>query len=166
MIYTKTVTASSGGTAAAPADVDLPVTNGLIYQFELYFPPGSSGLLFVRVSDGAFPVWPSEPGEWYFGDNTLISFPDRYYIQAPDHRFKIWYYNSDDTYDHKFQIRIGQVSAELFIQSFIPTYGKKDISEVLEEMQQQQEKEKAQVTDLLVKYFTGNPDAEILEDSD
>jgi len=141
MIYCKTITAAAGGSASTPIDADLPVTDGLIYQFELYFPPGSSGLLFVRVADGGFPVWPSEPGEWFYGDNTLVSFPDRYYIAAPDHKFKVWYYNLDDTYCHKFTIRIGQVSSTLFISSFIPSFGQKSIEEVMSEMAAQQSAE-------------------------
>ena len=139
MIYSKTITAAAGDIAGTQHDADLPVTNGLIYQFELYFPPGSSGLLSVRVADGGFPVWPSEPGEWFYGDNTLISFPDRYYIAAPDHKFKVWYYNLDDTYDHKFTVRIGQVSSEIFIQSFIPTFGQTPIEEILLQLAAQQE---------------------------
>jgi len=151
-------------TAAAPLDADLPVTNGLIYQFELYFPPGSSGLLYVRVADGGFPVWPSEPGEWFYGDNTLITFPDRYYIAAPDHKFKVWYYNLDDTYDHKFTVRIGQVSAELFIQSFIPTYGQKDIGEVLSEMQAQQAAEQEQRIKSIEEYVALNEEYDVGEE--
>ena len=155
MIYTKTITAAAGGSAAVPIDVDMPVTNGVIYQFELYFPPGSSGLLYVRVNDGAFAVWPSEPGEWFFGDNTLISFPDRYFIQAPDHRFKIWYYNLDTAYDHKFQVRIGQVTAEMFIASFMPGYGQEDLAPLLEQMIAIQEAEKNLQPGEYSKLFAG-----------
>jgi len=141
-IYTKTVIAAAGGSAAVPIDADMPVTNGIIYQFELYFPPGSSGLLKVKVNDGAFQVWPSEPGEWFFGDNSLISFSDRYYIQAPDHRFKIWHYNLDEAYDHTFQVRIGQVTAEMFIASFLPGYAQADLAPLLEQLIAVQEVEK------------------------
>ncbi|GAH87028.1 unnamed protein product, partial [marine sediment metagenome] len=34
-----------------------------------------------------------------------------------------------DTYVHKFTVRIGQVSAEAFIQSFMPSFGQKPIEE-------------------------------------
>ena len=166
MIYCKTITAAAGMTAAAPTDSDLPVTDGLIYQFELYFPPGSSGLLYVRVADGGFPVWPSEPGEWFYGDNTLISFPDRYYIAAPDHKFKVWYYNLDDTYDHKFTVRIGQVSAEAFIQSFMPSFGQKPIEEVLKELAAQQEVEKESRIKAIEDYFALEEEATVEEGSD
>jgi len=166
VIYCKTITAAAGDTALNPHDDDLPVTDGLIYQFELYFPPGSSGLLSVRVSDGAFPVWPSEPGEWFYGDNTLVSFPDRYYIAAPDHKFKVWYYNLDDTYAHKFTIRIGQVSSSLFISSFIPGFGQKSIEEVMAEMAAQQEAEKETRIKSIEDYFAPVEAATLEENSD
>jgi len=166
VIYCKTISALAGGAVASPLDADLPVTNGLIYQFELYFPPGSSGLLFVRVADGGFPVWPSEPGEWFYGDNTLVSFPDRYYIAAPNHNFKVWYYNLDDTYAHKFTIRIGQVSSNLFISSFIPSYGQKSIEEVLLEMAAQQETEKNLRIKNIEDYFALEEEVTVEEGSD
>ena len=166
MIYCKTITAASGGAASSPLDADLPVTNGLIYQFELYFPPGSSGLLYVRLADGGFPVWPSEPGEWFYGDNTLVSFPDRYYIASPNHNFKVWYYNLDDTYAHKFTIRIGQVSSKLFIQSFIPTFEQKSIEEVLAEMAAEAETEKESRIKAIEDYFALEEEVTVEEGSD
>lgn len=144
----------------------MPVTKGLIYQFDLYFPPGSSGLLHVAVADGAYPLYPSEPSEWLFGDNTLVSFPDRYFIQTPDQYLTVWHYNTDDTYDHMFQLRIGQVLADAFIASFLPGYGQASVADQVAAMVAQQNEQKSQVADALVKYFTGNPEASILEGSD
>jgi len=166
MIYCKTISASSGGSASSPDDADLPVTYGLIYQFELYFPPGSSGLFHVRVADGSFPVWPSEPGEWFYGYNTLISFPDRYYSAAPDHKFKIWYYNEDDTYDHIFTVRIGQVSSQVFISSFIPGFGQKSIEEVMMELKEAERAEKEVRIKEIEEYFALEEEATIEEESD
>jgi len=166
MIYTKTITATKGGSASTPVLGRMAVTRGLIYQFDLYFPPGSSGLLHVRIADGSYPLYPSEPSEWLFGDNSLITFPDRYFIQTPDQVLNIWYYNTDDTCDHQFQVRIGQVLAEQFIQSFLPGYGQKDTATQIAEMIAQQEEQKRLGAEALVKYFTGNPEATIEEDSD
>jgi len=166
MIYTKTITSSKGGSASSPVQARMAVTRGLIYQFDLYFPPGSSGWLHVRIADGAYPLYPSEPSEWFFGDNSLITFPDRYFIQTPDQYLTIWHYNSDDSFDHEFQVRIGQVLADQFIASFLPGYGQQDTTDAITQMIKQQEEQKSQIADALVKYFTGNPEATILEGSD
>lgn len=133
----------------------MPVTKGLIYQFDLYFPPGSSGWLKVAIADGAYPLYPSEPSEWLFGDNTLISFPDRYFIQTPDQYLTVWHYNLDDTYDHTFQLRIGQVLADAFIASFLPGYGQVDLATQIADIVATQEEQKSQVTNALIEYFTG-----------
>jgi hypothetical protein len=107
----------------------MPVTSGLIYQVEFYFPPGSSGLLYACVKDGGFQIWPSEPGEWFFGDNTLISFKDLYYVSAPNHNLDVYSYNLDDTYDHIFQVRIGQVNDPAFISSMLPSIAQGSMEE-------------------------------------
>ena len=121
MIYTKTITESKGGSAANPTQYRMPVTEGLIYRFELYFPPGSSGLLYVCVEDGDHRIYPSEPGEWFFGDNTLIAFDDRLFITSEPHELFIYSYNLDTAYDHKYQIRLGEVSDPVLIQSMLPS---------------------------------------------
>lgn len=133
MIYTKTVSVPALGDAANPLSTDIPVTNGLIYKVEFYFPPGSSGLLHCWVKDGSYSLWPSEPGESFSGDNSLISFDDKYFIKAPDHRLKLWYYNLDDTYCHEFQVRVGQVLQEVFIASFLPSMGIEQMTKSIEE---------------------------------
>ena len=156
MVYTKTVTAAKNGSAASPVQTHMPVTKGLLYQFELYFPPGSSGLLKARVSDGSYPLYPSEPSEWFFGDNTLISFPDKYFIQTPNQELTIWYYNEDDTYDHQFQIRIGQVLAEIFIASFLPSMAYGEIADVMTKLTEAQEEEKAARREIIEGYV-GSP---------
>lgn len=153
MIYTKTVTVPKNGSVASPKDTDIPVTKGLIYKVEFFFPPGSSGLLHVWLKDGSFPLWPSEPGESFSGDNMTISFDDKYFIQAPDHRLKLWYYNLDDTYDHEFQVRIGQVLAEVFIASFLPSLGIAQMTESIDKALAAQdtarESRRAEVIDFL-----------------
>jgi len=104
----------------SPSQYRMAITEGLIYKFELYLPPGSSGLLHVAVEDGGHRIYPSEPGEWFFGDNSTISFEDRLIITSEPHHLFIYAYNLDEAYEHTFQIRIGQVSDPIFIQSMLP----------------------------------------------
>jgi len=127
----------------------------LVYQFELYFPPGSSGLLHVAVFDGGYQVWPSEPGETFFGDNILVSFPDRYYVDSPQKVLIISSYNTDDTYDHVFQLRLGIVSSETFIASFLPVQTMGELNETVAKLLAEQQATREAQRETLLKYFSG-----------
>jgi hypothetical protein len=131
LIYTKTITEVANGLATNPTQRKMAVTSGLIYQVEVYFPPGSSGLLHTWIQDGGFQVWPTEPGETFFGDNTLISFRDLYYVGSANHVLDIYSYNLDDRYNHSFQIRIGQVNDPAFIASMLPSIASDNMEEAI-----------------------------------
>ncbi|GAH33511.1 unnamed protein product [marine sediment metagenome] len=88
--------------------------------------------MHIWVKDGSYCLWPTEPGESFSGDDTTISFEDKYFIKSPDHRLKLWYYNLDDTYEHEFQVRVGQVLNEVFIASFLPSVGMDQMTEAIE----------------------------------
>ena len=100
----------------------------------------AGGLLYVCAEDGAHRIWPSEPDEWFFGDNTLISFPDKYFISTSPTELFIYAYNLDEAYDHKFQVRVGQVSDPVLIQSLLPSIQMEtltvDIEKIIEEQDQ------------------------------
>lgn len=134
MVYTKTITEPSGGSIANPTQYKMPLTVGLIYQFDIYFPPGSAGLMRVAVKHGGYSLYPSEPGEWFFGDDRVITFPDRYYISADPAVLDIYAYNSDDTYDHEFQLRIGLVSDPMLIKSFLPAEATEDLEKAIRDI--------------------------------
>lgn len=131
MVYTKTIKQPAGGSVETPTQYRMPVTEGLIYKMQLYFPPGSSGLLHVRICDGGYQVWPSEPGETFFGDNHLIDFDDFYYVSSPDHNLLIYVYNLDTAFEHIFQLRIGQVSQEEYISAMLPSVAQDRLAETL-----------------------------------
>jgi len=120
MIYTKTVTEAAGGSAASPTQSKMIVPAGLIYQFELYLPPGSSGLLHVWVKDGGYHLYPAEPGETFFGDNTLVTYNDLYYVASPNHTLDIYSYNLDEAFEHIFQIRLGVVLDPVMMSHYLP----------------------------------------------
>ncbi|GAH25154.1 unnamed protein product, partial [marine sediment metagenome] len=100
-------------------------------------------------------VWLSTPGETFFGDNTTIYFDDRYWIKAPDHRLLIFTYNTDDTYPHMLQVRIGQVLEDVFISSFLPGLAQKDVAQMIAKILTAQEDVKAAQQKELIEYFTG-----------
>ena len=78
-------------------------------------------MLRVAVEDGGHRLWPSASDEWFFGDNITVSFEDNYMVESDPHSFFIYAYNEDEGYAHEFQVRIGQASDPMFIQSLLPS---------------------------------------------
>jgi hypothetical protein len=131
MIYTLTETVAANTPVIGARQYKMPITGGLIYKVDVYLPPGSSGLMGVSICDGGYQVWPSERGEWFFGDDSLISFEDRYYISSPNKILDVFAYNLDDTYEHSFQVRIGMANDPAVISSYIPSLANVDMATML-----------------------------------
>lgn len=131
MIYTLTRVIAKNTPVAAAVQHKMAVTGGLVYQVEIYFPPGSSGLLGVSICDGGYQVWPSERGEYFFGDNHLVSFRDLYYINSPNRVLDVYAYNLDDTYAHTYQVRIGMANDPAVIASYLPSVAGADLAQAI-----------------------------------
>ncbi|MBA7717002.1 hypothetical protein ES703_126089 [subsurface metagenome] len=116
----------------------ISVTKGLVYKVEFYFPAGSAGLMGVAVFDGLFQVWPSSVGEFFIGEDQVVSFDDLYLKEAAPFQFQCYSYNTDDTYDHAVSVRIGLVSKDVFQARFLPTRGHDYLTKLLEKMAAEQ----------------------------
>jgi len=123
MIYTANITTPVRVPGAVWEKTVLHVTKGLVYKVEFYFPPGSAGLMGVAVFDGLYQVWPSSVGEYFVGEDQLISFDDMYLKESAPYELQIETYNLDDTHAHFVSVRIGLVSSEVFLARFLPTKG-------------------------------------------
>ncbi len=132
MVYTKTVTTPANTTEANKVRTQLKVVRGLIYRFELYIPPGASGLVHTYLMDSSTPLYPSTPGETFFGDGITISFEDLYEVNSEIRLLDIWAYNLDDTYDHMIQVRLGMVSKDEYIARFLPSYARNEAQAILD----------------------------------
>lgn len=120
MIYTANITTPSNTAQTDLKHTVLHVTTGLVYKVEVYFPPGSAGLMGVAIFDGLFQVWPSTVGVFFIGDNLLISYDDLYLKEAAPYQFDIYTYNEDTVYDHLAIVKLGLVSKEVFRARFLP----------------------------------------------
>jgi len=118
---------------------NLAVTKGLVYKVEFYFPTGSAGLMGVAVFDGLYQVWPSSVGEFFIGEDMVISFDDMYLKESPPYSFQIYTYNTDDTHAHSVAVRIGLVSADVFLARFMPTKGHDYLMDLIANMQAEKE---------------------------
>ena len=110
------------------------VTSGLVFKVEFFFPPGSAGLMGVAVFDGLYQVWPSTVGEFFIGEDQLITFDDMYLKESAPFEFQCYTYNEDDTNPHFVSVRIGLVSAEVFLARFMPSRQRIDFDRIRVEM--------------------------------
>jgi hypothetical protein len=92
----------------------------MIYRFELSFPPGSSGLVGVRVLDHTTQLYPYDTGEWFTGDDELIAFDESHLIEIEPFELVILSYNADEKYSHAVQLRLGFVTRDVYIARFLP----------------------------------------------
>lgn len=121
MIYTANITTPANTAQTKLKRTRITVTKGLVFQFELYLPSGSAGLMGVAVFDGLFQVWPSSVGKFFVGEHHLISFPDMYLMESAPFEFQAYTYNEDTVHNHFASVRIGLVSKEVFLARFLPT---------------------------------------------
>lgn len=121
MIYTANITTPANTAKTSLKKTIMPVTKGLVYRVEFFFPKGSAGLMGVFVADGLYQVWPSSVGEYFVGEEQNISFEDLFIKEEPPYELTIYTYNEDTTFDHYVSIRIGLVSRDVFLARFMPT---------------------------------------------
>jgi len=138
MIYAKSITTSKNTLSTSPLETILKITKGLVYFLEVYFPPGPSGLLHIRIDDGNYQLLPATEGETLYGDNVTVRYDDLYIKNAEPYQFKIYTYNEDDTYNHTLQVRVGLVSKEVFQARFLPTMAYDYFNKLIEAAGKQQ----------------------------
>lgn len=120
MIYASTITTAANTAEKSIPDVILKVTSGLIWLFEVDFPPGCCGLHHIQIFDGSYQVLPSTPGESLHGDNVTMQFNDLYLKAGAPFELKIRTWNLDDTFPHIVQVRVGQASSKAEISRYMP----------------------------------------------
>jgi hypothetical protein len=153
MIYVADITTPKNTAKTALKKTTIHVTKGLVYKVEFYFPSGGAGLMGVAVFDGLYQVWPSSVGEFFVSDDETISFDDTYLKESAPFELQAYSYNTDDTYDHVAGVRIGLVSAEVFMARFLPTKG----YDYLVELTAKMEAEKAELAAMQKELISETP---------
>jgi len=92
MFYVFSYTPTAADTEANPHLMDLHLTAGVIHQVDVLFQSGCAHKIFVQIWKGGTQVWPTNRGENFRGDATVISFRDfQEVIPGGDlYRAKIW----------------------------------------------------------------------------
>ena len=145
MIYRKTIDTAITWTEGLPKRTTFPVTKGLVYFLELYFPSGSEGLLHVQIVDGGYQVWPSTPAESFIGDDIYCMYDDLYIKEQEPFKFTVITWNDDDTYSHKVIVGIGFVSKDIYMARFMPSMMYKEFEAVYMRILEEQRKKQLKV---------------------
>jgi hypothetical protein len=118
MVYAKTISTPVNTAIASPLRTSVKAISGVIYGFEVYFPPGSSGLMGVKVWSSDVALFPVDRAEWFIGDNTLVRFDDIRELSIADNIIDIFTYNTDTLYVHRVQVRIGVLPVDLYMERY------------------------------------------------
>jgi len=145
MVYRKSVTTLPNVKQVLPDRSTLNLTKGLCYFLELMFPSGSEGLLHVQINDGGYQVWPSTPGESFFGDDIYLKYDDLYINETEPTSFEIITWNDDDLYQHQVVVGIGLVSKDIFMARFLPSMMYKEFEAVYMRILEEQQKKKLSI---------------------
>jgi len=129
----------------------LRVTRGLVYKVELFFPRGSAGLLGAAIFDGGCSVWPSNVGEFFTGDDELISFDDLYLKEAAPYEFDIYTYNLDTEHNHAVDVRLGLVSKEAYQARFLPSIAWGQFGEMMAKLLAEQAEKAVKQKEIIAK---------------
>jgi hypothetical protein len=140
MIYSPSVTVPANTPQKSPVIKRVPITEGLLYHLEVYFPPGSCGLVGVQIFDGAHQCYPSNEGEFFFGDNSLLALDDLYAKENPPDEFQIVAWSTDDTYSHVIGVRLSMLPDAAFAARFAPSTDNEQLKEIIALLVMQQTK--------------------------
>jgi len=155
VIYASSIVCVKGGTEGTLVKTVLPVTSGLLWLFEIDFPPGCCGLAHVRMFDGGYQVFPATPGESFHGDNFTIHLEDLYFKTAAPFEFIIETWNEDEIWDHDLQIRVGIAMTRAEMSRYIPALAFENFEQLMAETMARQEQERQIQLEATLKLLTG-----------
>jgi len=74
MFYTFSYTPDADDTEAAPHEMEMQLTAGIVHQVDVLFQNGCGHEEFVQIYNDNYQVWPTNRGEKLRGNATVISF--------------------------------------------------------------------------------------------
>jgi len=112
MFYAWDIILERDHTKATPEKTVLKVEKGTITRFELVFPTGCCGLVYVHINHALHQVFPKNPDYQLTGNGSTIVSTDEYEIKEPPLELDFYGWNTDEIYDHIITVRIQLVPAK------------------------------------------------------
>jgi len=87
---------------SAPFIQYLRLSWGVITHVQIVIPSGHWGLAHLTMLIHEFQLYPLSRGEDYHGDDVVIPFADRFFIETQPFELKVVAWNTDTEEDHEF----------------------------------------------------------------
>ena len=87
-------------TASNPKRVITKVCYGVLKKVSIYFPWGCAGAVGIRILHYEHQLYPTNPDEWFTGNEIEIPFSCEYEIFQGWNDFKVEGYNECDFFPH------------------------------------------------------------------
>lgn len=113
MEYVYPITIQPNTAETSPTRLNVKLNIGTLVNVEVYFPWGCAGAVGVRVLHYESQLFPTNPDEWFTGNDILIRFECEYEILEGPGEFKIEGYNECDTYPHAPIVHFNVLRREL-----------------------------------------------------
>ncbi|MBU1213562.1 MAG: hypothetical protein KJ587_20195 [Alphaproteobacteria bacterium] len=107
MFYKYELEILTTNTKSNPAELEIKLPFGVIHHVEIYFPPGCEGEAKAKIEHAELQIWPSNPKEWFAGDEFPIVFNEDYRLEEDFNILKLYGYNDDTVNSHTVTFRIG-----------------------------------------------------------
>lgn len=100
MQFTYPIEVEPDTTESSPERLQIKLCVGILKKVSVYFPWGCAGLVGVRIMHYEHQLYPTNPDEWFTGNEIFIEYESEYLIVEGPNEFKIEAYNEDDFYTH------------------------------------------------------------------
>lgn len=113
MFYDVSFTIPANTTKAAPTELDVKLTHGVVHRVEIGFPSGCAGLAHLQIRNALNQVWPTNPEGDFNTDDYTIPIDDYYELFEEPYILTLVGWNLDDTYSHTLEVRLGILPPEV-----------------------------------------------------
>lgn len=110
MLYQTRLVIPASTPIGSPVESEVVLTQGVVSQVEIMFPPGSCGLAKVAIFHKEHRLWPSSPEEWFYADDYPFKWPEDFAVDEQPFLLRVEGYNEDILYPHEVICRFAMLS--------------------------------------------------------
>ena len=107
MFYSWPITVVAANTVLSKAEIEMPMSAGVIHQVDILFPDDCDHNIRVQVFDASFQLWPSNRNGTIRGDACVISFRDFYEMRTDNNILKAFAWWEGTSTEQTIWLQIG-----------------------------------------------------------